>query len=154
MIAQLVTDLGRCLEDGLQGFLLEHPETGAEVAPPVYIGGLPDDLGGVEAFPCVVVAWESVEDDEDDSLISAEVTLCMSSNSGSKSLEEWAAGFTDRVRSILRDVRVLENKFERQWPVRIRRPDPRREQHRYAVVVLTTTWRRPAPRQTVEGFDL
>lgn len=154
MIARLIEALGRQVREGLDGFLLEHPEDESFVAPPVYVGGLPEGLGSDEAFPCVVVSWEEAEDTEEESEVSVEITLCMSSHGGPQGLEEWTAAFTDRLRNILRDARVLDEEFERQWPIRTRRPDPRKEQYRYAVVVLTTTWRRPAPRQTVEGFEV
>lgn len=154
MIARLIDALGRRIREDLAGFLLEHPEAETLTEPPVYVGGLPDGLGGEEAFPCVVVSWEEAEDTEEEAEVSVEITLCMSSHRGPQGLEQWTATFTDRLRSILREARVLDNEFERQWPVRTRRPDPRKEQHRYAVVVLATTWRRPAPRQIVEGFEI
>ena len=152
MITMLLEAVRDLLSANMKGFYFESPSGNERIVPPVYLGGVPSKDKSDESYPCVVVTWAEAEDGRDMDEISIDIFLCAVSKEGLEGRELETAAFADHVRRVLRENEIIANKFERQWPVRAQRPDPKKESHKYAVVLLSTIWRRSHVPQAVEGL--
>jgi hypothetical protein len=65
--------------------------------------------------------------------------------------EQWTLVAATRLRRLLTQTRTLDGRYELQWPLRAMKPAPEKQQNRFHLATITTTWSAPAPAQTLEA---
>ncbi|WP_285906838.1 hypothetical protein [Pseudodesulfovibrio pelocollis] len=160
MTALLIQDaIIAFLRANLAGLTLERP--GRTPGPPgIFRGALPPAERDEQAFPFVIVRWLEGEDSETgDSLETFALVIGVygvedGGNDGEHAAavaEQWTLVAATRLRRLLTETRVLDGRYELQWPLRSMKPAPEKQQNRFHLATITTTWSAPAPAQTLEA---
>lgn len=154
MIARLIPAVLRLLQAGVADFFAAQHGTAELRIPHVWRGGVPPEFQDEEAYPCLIVRWHSGELSEDEDVAEVDIFVGVYGKDGPGAADEWAAAACTRLAVLLRATQVLEDTFERLYPVKIQKRQARLEEDhhadRYLVAVVTTRWRMPAPAQPVE----
>ena len=146
----LLRALKTFLADGLADFYMEAPDKVELSRPSVFLGALPPKVKDEEAFPFAILRWDAGEDHEDRAEETVEIILGVYAADGPEIAEEWAVSLASRIRRLLRDNPILDQRYELQFPVSARKPDPKRQQNQYHLATIRTTWRISAPEQPME----
>ena len=144
---ELLPAIVACLQEGLASIPFPDPD-GGEVAPRVFLHGLPDNQEDA-CYPFVCVRWADGQWDESDAAAGAEETVALVLGVYAPQSQEQAgqllALLLDACVYIVRSNRLLARKFERRMPIRASVPDPERRWNQFHMATVTTTWQYVIP---------
>lgn len=155
MIQHLLTDIQRQLEECLAGevvvidgsrlrkggLILPGADREGHLPPEAFLGFLPHKRGEKEAYPFVIIRWHASRDDEEAYVETVHLVVGVFGREQDE-MHHHALNLLFSVRQALREKRALGG-WALQLPVESKEDEEPRAP--YALAVIETTWRKPAP---------
>ncbi|HAS88814.1 MAG TPA: hypothetical protein DCS48_05850 [Desulfovibrio sp.] len=114
----------------------------------VFEDAIPDKKSDEAAYPCLVIRWVEGTEDDDSATETFEVLVCAFSDEGREIAESWAGVIAGRVRSILRQTRLIGgNRFQRVGDIKSinAKFDPGEKHFSHHYVTIRSQWQYPLP---------
>ncbi len=155
MTELVMMSLSRFLEDNLADLKLEKAGKSELVPFQVYTNAIPTEQTDDEIYPCLVIRWVTSEDDEEGATETLDILICVYSDEGRGVCESWSNIVSSRIRRLLRDNEVLEQKYLRTGSVVARNPllDPDARHHTHHVSTIRSRWFYPFPSKPILQED-